>query len=58
MKLEDLRQQVRAELAAVDPDGTADPAEIDRLVREVIFFGLRERLAGGRRPRPSAFRMR
>jgi hypothetical protein len=38
MKLEDLRQQVRAELAAVDPDGTADPAEIDRLVREVIVF--------------------
>ena len=38
MKLEDFRQQVRAELAAVDPDGTADPAEIDRLVREVIVF--------------------
>lgn len=38
MQLEDLRQQVRAELAAVDPDGTADPAEIDRLVREVIVF--------------------
>ena len=38
MKLEDLRQQVRAELAAVDLDGTADPAEIDRLVREVIVF--------------------
>src|SRR3954447_16911876 len=38
MKLEDLRQQVRAELAAVDPDGTANPAEIDRLVREVIVF--------------------
>src|SRR3954463_8796756 len=38
MKLEDLRQQVRVELAAVDPDGTADPAEIDRLVREVIVF--------------------
>ena len=39
MKLEDFRQQVRAELAAVDPDGAADPAEIDRLVREVIVFG-------------------
>jgi hypothetical protein len=38
MKLEDFRQQVRAELAAVDPGGTADPAEIDRLVREVIVF--------------------
>src|SRR3954449_10283099 len=38
MKLEDLRQQVRAELAAVDADGAADPAEIDRLVREVIVF--------------------
>src|SRR3954454_13184946 len=38
MKLEDLRQQVRAELAAVDADGTDDPAEIDRLVREVIVF--------------------
>ena len=38
MKLEDLRQQVRAELAAVDPSFTDDPAEIDRLVREVIVF--------------------
>ena len=38
MKLEDFRQQVRAELAAVDPGVVADPAEIDRLVREVIVF--------------------
>jgi len=38
MNLEDLRQQVRAELAAVDPGTTANPAELDRLVREVIVF--------------------
>ena len=36
MQLEDLRQQVRAELAAVDPDGTADPAEIDQLVGHLL----------------------
>jgi len=38
MNLEDLRQQVEAELAAVDPGFVDDPAEIDRLVREVIVF--------------------
>ena len=38
MNLEDFRQQVRAELAAVDPNSVAEPAEIDRLVREVIVF--------------------
>lgn len=38
MRLDDFRQQVRAELAALDPSVTVEPAEVDRLVREVIVF--------------------
>jgi|tagenome__1003787_1003787.scaffolds.fasta_scaffold20965445_2 hypothetical protein len=38
MRLTDFRQQVGAELAALDPSATAEPADVDRLVREVIVF--------------------
>jgi hypothetical protein len=38
MRVEDLREQVRAELAAVDPSLAADPAEVDRQVRAVAAF--------------------
>ena len=38
MRVEDLREQVRAELAAVDTSLAADPIEVDRQVREVAAF--------------------
>src|SRR5215211_39052 len=38
MRFEDLREQVRAELANSDPSLAADPAEVDRQVREVAAF--------------------
>src|SRR5690349_11454497 len=38
MRVEDLREQVRAELAAVDPSLAADPIAVDRQVREVAAF--------------------
>jgi len=38
MRVEDLREQVRAELTAVDPSLAADPIEVDRQVREVAAF--------------------
>ena len=38
MRVEDLREQVRAELAAVDPSLAADPIEVDRQVREMATF--------------------
>ena len=38
MRVEDLREQVRAELAAVDPSLAADPIEVDRQVREMAAF--------------------
>ncbi len=41
MRVEDLREQVRAELAAVDPSLAADPAEVDRQVCAVAAFLLR-----------------
>src|SRR3954470_13087763 len=41
MRVEDLREQVRAELAAVDPSLAADPIEVDRQVRAVAAFLLR-----------------
>ena len=36
MNLADFRQQIRAELAACDPDLANDPIEVDQQVREVI----------------------
>src|SRR4051812_14836023 len=41
MRVEDLREQMRAELAAVDASLAADPIEVDRQVRAVAAFLMR-----------------